>query len=1674
MPPRYFPCSHHPSGAGRVPFTPRGARAARAPCGTSCASARPCPCSSQFITHSLPKRPSRIVIISDTIVWGLHGATLSGALTAAGLEFGVYTLPPGEDAKCRACKARVEDWMVAQGCRRDTLVIAFGGGVVGDLAGFVAATYMRGVPVVQVPTTLLAMVDSSVGGKTAIDIPAGKNLVGAFHQPAAVFIDPVWLGTLPPRQFANGMAEVIKTAIIADSDLFALLEASSQRLQDSLAHLASPSHPLAALLTEVVARTAGLKVRVVNQDVAEGGLRAILNFGHTVGHGIEALLAPGMLHGEAVAIGMVKEAEAARELGHTTHDVVARLLALCKAVGLPTAVPAEVTADAIAVGMAVDKKNSGADTDPRCVLLAEVGRVVGPPFATGVDSALLRRLLSPGVSLPLSPTPASLGTPATPVVVRVPGSKSLTNRALLLAGLASGATTLSGVLLSDDTLVMIAALSSMGVQCRWGQGGDGQRTLTVHGTGGRLHYPASGTISVNNAGTAARFLTSALCLLPREEGRSVVLDGNHRMRVRPIGDLVAALGAMTQPGTITYEGEEGFLPLRIRGGGLSGGTVSMRGKVSSQYVSSVLMAGALVGREGPPLTLQLEEDVPTSLPYITMTTRIMQAFGGHTDAEAANRYTVRAQPYTPPGDGSFAIEPDASSATYPAAFAAVTGSHVFLPGLQRATSTQGDVGFLSMLEGMGATVTDVAPSSASEGGVLVSGPDGPLKALGEVDMADATDAFLTMAAVAACAVGETRIVGVANQRVKECNRIAALATEFAKAGIDIAELPDGLVIQGRGGVPAPPRHELQWVGVHAYDDHRVAMSLAILVASRAAPVAGLTIDDAWCVEKTYPTFWRDWTVVLGRPAFGPAEPSSAPAAPAASGGLDAALPLPKHSAVVIIGMRGVGKSTLGRAAAAALGPGWACVDLDDEISSLAGGRTAADIIQTDGWERFRQLEVEALRGAVTASVPVAGALSHRKPASGTVIACGGGVVESPAARALLSSIAVGAGTEAGRVPVVWLRRDPAHIAGELGVPFAASPAAEEIGAGGAGGTAERPHYGEAFGDVYRRREPWFAGASSHTFHILPQAPASGGYDWASVSSAFVQFLTRIGVGACPGGVLCTPPTLHTAPRSKFVCVTAADIPAWVASADAGVLGRVTAGADAVEVRLDKLQALQGFASMSPETKALALQVAMVQVQWLRQQLAPELSIIATVRSSKEGGDFDVEEDAEGVAMLQVLREAARQGVEYVDVETWVPRGVLGGFLQHVQALGCFTLASQHFPTRCPPKAELASALEALQSLGTDVVKLVVMAGKPSDVQVLEECAGAVRADLAAAGRGLITLAMGHAGKLSRVLNPVLTPVTHPELPSAAAPGQLTASRVAALAAELGIVSTQALYIFGSPVAASPSPAMHTALAAWQGAPFTYERCETDTVEGVLRALSQPGTAGGNVTIPLKEAVLPHLAQLSPAAAAIGAVNTLSRLPEQREAPDAKWPFRGDNTDWLGIARPVQAALAALGSSASTSGHALVLGAGGTARAACFAARALGLTPVVWNRTHARAVAVAGDFGGHAVEALEDTAGSQLTSFQLPFTAVLSTLPPGVEVALPSACFVRGDTKAVALVAAYTGSSGLAGEMQAAGCPVVQGLDMIVHQGVAAFSVWSHGRAAPAHIASAAVAAAKPA
>nr|WP_221377856.1 3-phosphoshikimate 1-carboxyvinyltransferase [Actinoplanes polyasparticus] len=394
--------------------------------------------------------------------------------------------------------------------------------------------------------------------------------------------------------------------------------------------------------------------------------------------------------------------------------------------------------------------------------------------------------------------------------VRPPGSKSITNRALICAALAPGVSTLRGALFADDTRAMMSAVEALGAGVR---ADESRQTVVVHG-GGR---PVAGAIvNARQSGTTSRFVLPAAAIF----GPRTVVDGSQQLRARPFGPVFDAL---RQAGAKVEElGESGFLPAAVSGP-MRGGAVHVSGHISSQFLSGLLMAGPLT-RDGLEVSLTSEL---VSVPYVEMTKAVMAAFGVR-----VNDLTVRPGSYRA---CAYDIEPDASAASYFLGAAAVAGGRVTVRGLGSG-SLQGDVRFADILERMGATVTRTPDS-------LTVASSGPLRGV-DVDMADISDTAQTLAAVAVFADSPTRVRGIGFIRGKETDRIGAMVTELRRAGIVAVEDEDGFTIQP--GTPRP-------TAFHTYEDHRMAMSLALL--GLRAP--GIEILDPGCVAKTYPGFFAE-------------------------------------------------------------------------------------------------------------------------------------------------------------------------------------------------------------------------------------------------------------------------------------------------------------------------------------------------------------------------------------------------------------------------------------------------------------------------------------------------------------------------------------------------------------------------------------------------------------------------------------------------------------------------------------------------------------------------------------------------------------------------------------------------------------------------------------------------
>lgn len=1411
------------------------------------------------LVNGLPS--TTYVLITDTNIGSIYTPGFQKAFEDAAASVSpsprllVYYAPPGEVSKSRHTKADIEDWMLSQSppCGRDTVVLALGGGVIGDLTGFVAATYMRGVRYVQVPTTLLAMVDSSIGGKTAIDTPLGKNLIGSIWQPSRIYIDLEFLETLPVREFINGMAEVIKTAAISSEEEFSALEANADAILSAVRSEAQPGQGrfdgIQDILKARILASARHKADVVSADEREGGLRNLLNWGHSIGHAIEAILTPQILHGECVAVGMVKEAELARHLGILKDVAVARVVKCISAYGLPTSLKdarirklsagKHCPVDQLLFNMALDKKNDG--PKKKVVLLSAIGQPYEPK-ASVVSNEDIAVVLAPSIEV-YPGVAKSLDITCTP-----PGSKSISNRALVLAALGSGTCRIKNLLHSDDTEVMLNALERLGAATfSWEEEGE---VLVVNGKGGKLQ--ASPTpLYLGNAGTASRFLTTVATLATSGSVDSSILTGNNRMKQRPIGDLVDAL--TVNGADIEYVEGKGSLPLKIAAsGGFAGGNINLAAKVSSQYVSSLLMC-APYAKE--PVTLKLVGGKPISQPYIDMTTAMMRSFGIDVQKSTTEEHTYHIPQGQYVNPAEYVVESDASSATYPLAIAGVTGTTCTVPNIG-SKSLQGDARFaVDVLKPMGCTVKQTDASTTVTGP-----PNGALRPLPNVDMEPMTDAFLTASVLAAVAQREgsnhtTRIYGIANQRVKECNRIKAMKDELAKFGVVCREHEDGLEIDGidRSNLRQPAN------GIFCYDDHRVAFSFSVL--SLVAPRSTLILERE-CVGKTWPGWWDTLKQLFSVKVEGK-ELKEEEASVASHSNKETA-------SVFIIGMRGAGKTTTGHWVAKTLNRPF--IDLDTELET-SEGMAIPDIIKNRGWQGFRDAELALLQRMI------------KERSSGYVFACGGGVVEMPEARKLLIDYHKTKGN------VMLVMRDINEVMSFLQID------------------KTRPAYVEDMMGVWLRRKPWFQECSNIQYYS--QHTNAGGLAFASED--FKRFLGVV------TGQIDNLSAIKKKELSFFVSLTLPDL-----RQASDILDEACVGSDAVELRIDLLK------DPSSDNDIPSVDYVAEQMSFLRSRIS--LPLIFTIRTRSQGGRFP--DDAHDAAM-QLYRLAFRSGCEFVDLEIAFPDEMLHAV---TEMKGHSKIIASHHD----PKGELAWGNMSWMKFYNralehgDVIKLVGVANSLDDNTALRKFK-----NWAASAHDipLIAINMGGNGQLSRILNGFMTPVSHPSLPFKAAPGQLSAIDIRKGLSLMGEIKAKKFAVFGCPVSASRSPVLHNFLFAQMGLPHEYGRLETTNVEDVKELIRSPEFGGASVTIPLKLDIMPLLDEISHDAELIGAVNTI--VPVRSEANK---PARliGYNTDWQGMVRSFRNA-GVYGSSGDAS--AVVIGGGGTARAAIFALHSMSYSPI---------------------------------------------------------------------------------------------------------------------------------
>lgn len=1334
---------------------------------------------------------------------------------------------------------------------------------------------------------------------------------------------------------------------------------------------------------DVILASANVKAHVVTHDEREGGLRGLLNFGHSIGHGIEALVSPLLLHGECVSIGCVKEAELARNLGHLNPVSVGRLARCLSSYGLPISLDEKKVKDRIGnlychvddimQVMKVDKKNQG--DKKRIVLLAKIGQTLEPRASVVADIDIEKVLAPEQLVLPVTESPSG---PKKSVSLTTPGSKSISNRALLIAALGQGTVRVKNLLHSDDTQFMLAALQDLGAaEFEWEDNGE---TLVVHGRGGQLQVPKK-EIYVGNAGTASRFLTTVLTMIPSaspETPPHAILTGNARMKQRPIAPLLTAL--KNNGASIVSTEKEGFLPIAVTpNGGFKGGRIELAASISSQYVSSILLCAPYAVE---PVELVLTGGQVISQPYIDMTIAMMESFGAKVDRLPNNTYRINQTTYKNPSD--YVVESDASSATYPLALAAITGTTCTVTSIG-SNSLQGDATFaINVLRPMGCKVEQTETTTTVTGPAI-----GKLRPLPSIDMETMTDAFLTASILAAVTSGPTdnitRITGIANQRVKECNRIAAMVHELTKFGVVASELPDGIQITGRPikDLKAPKE------GVHCYDDHRIAMSFAVLAS--VVP-HGTIVQEKKCVEKTWPTWWDDLERKLGVRLNGVDQGQRGSQMTSSSTLMD------HNKSIVIVGMRGVGKTTLGQHASEVLG--FKFVDVDHYFEATLK-TTVFDFINTWGWEAFRVKEAEALRAVLAKDSPYG--RDH-------VVSCGGGIVETAESRQVLKDHVRSGGK------VLHLVRDLDQVIQYLNRD------------------KTRPMFGEDMATVWRRRRSWYREVCNYEFVAHAEGLTEDGWvapqEWLAIKKDLSRFLTFI-TGRQTNQVD------HSSVRGSpttFVSLTMKDL-----RDSADRLVEICEGSDAVELRVDLLQ------QREPSEMKSYIEYVGEQLAILRRRI--DIPVIYTVRSQGQAGAFS---DTDETGMFDLLNWGLRWGCEYVDVETIWSAGAIESLVANKGS--SLILASWHDVLRRTPWDSKAIQVKYdLAAQYGDLIKLVGVATSLQDNMDLETFRTAHKQN--SKKKPLIAINMGAIGQLSRVINDCFTPITHAALPSKAAPGQLSLAEIYRARHLIGLLPAKRFWLMGTPIQHSMSPTLHNTGFDVLGLPHHYGLLECHMMEYAEDALlNDPDFGGASVTIPHKVSVMKYLDEVTENAKIIGAVNTVSVRYDTVNGEQVR-KLVGENTDYLGIMRRVQPLML---DPRNPPEQGLVIGSGGTARAGLYALYKMGIRQIyLWNRTTAKAHELKKAFASLMDIQVLDSLDDKTT---IEPGVIISTVPADSGILLPEVIY--GGIRGIVCDMAYKPRrTKLLLQAERKGWSCVEGIEVLISQGIAQFEIWT-GKHAP--------------
>ncbi|HHT83059.1 MAG: 3-phosphoshikimate 1-carboxyvinyltransferase [Christensenellales bacterium] len=733
-----------------------------------------------------PIKAKKAAVITDRNVAKLYLDKLKQRLSGT-YELCHLILEGGEQSKTLREAERIYEFLLDNGVTRSDIIIALGGGVIGDIAGFAAATYLRGIRYAQIPTTLLAMIDSSIGGKTAVNLSKGKNLAGSFHQPCLVAIDTSVLKSLPHEEWLNGMGEMIKYGAIMDKKLFERTEKGVTSEDEDIEQL--------------IARCLKIKKYAVEKDTFDDGIRQILNFGHTLGHAIERHSNYSISHGKAIGMGMAMISRWAEQRCLIDPTVAARIEDALKKHGMP--VSASASLEELWEQASNDKKRR--NDSVTLVLAEQIGKA--DLLKIGTDDFAKK-------DITVSFCPSVLKGE-----IKAPPSKSMTHRAVFCAMLAEGESVIKNIGQSLDIKATLNAAKAIGRQAEL-KGGK----LRV---GGKIDFDKLADIDCIESGSTLRFILPVLAAL----GITAQIKGKESLGARPHKELIELLA---QKGCRTKQQNNPFqLDLK---GKIKGGDYHIRGDISSQYVSGLLMALPLLAEDSRIiLTSKL-----LSKPYADMTCQCMRVFGVYVEQTDYGYFVKGGQRYK--AVKGFETEGDFSNAAFFLCAGALSGK-IQIKGLDKH-SLQGDKEIINILRKMGAGFEE------TKDGYIVETKE--LKGI-EIDGSHTPDIIPVTAVTAAFAQGESVIKGVSRLRHKECDRLQAVCEILAKLGREYQVKEDTLRIKGSSHVP-------QKIECGSHNDHRIAMALSV-----AALKCGETVvKGAQAIAKSYPNYLLEYKKIGGR------------------------------------------------------------------------------------------------------------------------------------------------------------------------------------------------------------------------------------------------------------------------------------------------------------------------------------------------------------------------------------------------------------------------------------------------------------------------------------------------------------------------------------------------------------------------------------------------------------------------------------------------------------------------------------------------------------------------------------------------------------------------------------------------------------------------------------------